>query len=197
MRTHRWMAAALAATLLLAACSSDDDGAGPDDSASDDSTPTSAAGAAAGPTTAPTAGPDGAVTPDPAVTIPADPSAIPIPEPGQATLVVGGQDVAVELNRCEITPEIGLDLSLNPPDAGEDNPSGFVLLTGAQPVPGTQPLGTPGAALQLPGTAAPVLIEAGQLTMREDLTSGVVQFAYQASATDAIEGYAAFACAPA
>ena len=70
-------------------------------------------------------------------------------------------------------------------------------LTGAQPVAGTQALGTPGAALQLPGTAAPVLIEAGVLSMQEDLTSGVVQFAYQASETDAIEGYAAFACAPA
>lgn len=188
----RYLAVALAAALLLGACGGDDDTSSPDDS-----TPEPGTGEPAGPTTPPAAdGGTGAVTPDPAVTIPADPAAIPIPEPGQAALVVGGQTVEVELNRCEVTPEIGLDLSLNPPGAGEDNPSGFVLLTGAQPVAGTQPLGTPGAALQLPGSAAPVLIEAGQLSMGEDLTSGVVQFAYQVSETDAVEGYAAFACTP-
>lgn len=190
MRPARWIAAAMVAVALLgaAACSDDEEGS------TDDSTPAAVADPAeGGETTGPTAVDDGTFNPDPTVTIPVDPAAIPVPEVGQAALVIGGVDVPVELASCEVSPELGLDLSMNPPDAGEDNPAGFVLLTGTQPVAGSQALGTPGAALQMPGL--PLVQPEGVLTIAQlDPPSGVVQFAYPVGETEAVEGYAAFSC---
>jgi hypothetical protein len=180
----------VAALLVVAGACSDDDGSGgTTEDSTDDSTPAvePGDGGATGPTVAP-----GDTTPTTELEIPDPP---PIPEPGQATLELGGEPIEVVLNRCEHNPnpEVGLDVTMNPPTASADNPAGLVLLVPTAQ-PGPQLVDAVSAALQLEGDPSFLPLE-GRLDLAEDLLSGTLIFQV-VRGEEAIIGTAAFACAP-
>ncbi|OWY60056.1 hypothetical protein B7486_71260, partial [cyanobacterium TDX16] len=153
------LALLLAAALALVGCSDDDDADGPDDSTPSSET---TSGEATGPTVAP-----GETVPT--STPPEIPDPPPIPAEGEATLELDGAPIEVVLNRCEYNPapEVGLDVTMNPPTASEDNPAGLVLLVpGAQAGPNL--VDAVSAALQLEGDATFLPLE-GRLDLAEDL----------------------------
>jgi hypothetical protein len=180
------LAVVLVAGLALAACSDDDTAEGPDDSTP--SSETTASGDATGPTVAP-----GETVPT--STPPEIPDAPPIPAEGEATLELDGAPIEVVLNRCEYNPaaEIGLDVTMNPPTASEDNPAGLVLLVpGAQAGPNL--VDAVSAALQLEGDPSFLGLE-GRLDLAEDLLSGTLIFQV-VRGEEALIGTAAFNCSP-
>jgi len=183
-------AAVLLAALLVVAggCSEDEGSGGTTEDSTDDSTPTADAGegTATGPTVAP-----GQTTPTTALEIPDPP---PIPAPGEATLELGGEPIAVDLNVCEYnpSPEIGLDVTMNPPTASAENPAGLVLIVPTAQ-PGPQLVDAISAALQLEGDASFLPLD-GRLDLADDLLSGTLIFQV-VRGEEAIIGTAAFACA--
>lgn len=175
--------------LAAAGCSADGDDDGGDEAAE--------AGSDEGGVTGPTAG-DGSTTTTAggatATTEPVVPEVPAVPEPGGAALVVGADQVEVELSRCAIEPQIGLDMTMNPPGTTQENPAGFILIV-ADPQPGVQELGAEEWALQLPG--GPILQGVrAQLDLADDRLSGTVQF-LAAQGDQPLLGAAAFACDPA
>jgi hypothetical protein len=180
----RLVAVLVVAVLAVAGCSDDESA----DDGPDDSTPTTAEGEATGPTV----GPGGTVT----TTAPPDiPDPPPIPVEGQATLELSGQPIEVVLNRCEYNPnaEVGLDVTMNPPTASEDNPAGLVLLVPGA-VAGPNLVDAISAALQLEGEPTFLPLE-GRLDLAEDLLSGTLIFQVVRGETAEI-GTAAFNCSP-
>lgn len=176
--------------LGVAGCSDGgDDGDGGDEAAEG----TTDEGGVTGPTTG-----DGATTTTvggaTATTEPVVPEVPAVPEPGGAALVVGADEIDVELSRCAIEPGIGLDMTMNPPGTTQENPAGFILIV-ADPQPGVQELGAEEWALQLPG--GPILQGVrAQLDLADDRLSGTVQF-LAAQGEQPLLGAAAFACDPA
>jgi hypothetical protein len=179
----RLVAVLVVAALAVAGCSDDETS----DGGTDDSTPTTAEGAATGPTV----GPDGTVTTT-TIEIPDPP---PIPAEGQATLELDGQPIEVVLNRCEYNPnaEVGLDVTMNPPTASEDNPAGLVLLVPGA-VAGPNLVDAVSAALQLEGDPSFLGLD-GRLDLAEDLLSGTLIFQV-IRGEEALIGTAAFNCSP-
>jgi hypothetical protein len=187
----RWAAVLLTALLVVAGACTDDEGSGgTTEDSTDDSTP--AADAGEGPATGPTVAP-GETTPTTALEIPDPP---PIPAPGEATLELGGEPIEVVLNRCEYnpSPEVGLDVTMNPPTASAENPAGLVLIVPTAQ-PGPQLVDAISAALQLEGDASFLPLD-GRLDLADDLLSGTLIFQV-VRGEEAIIGTAAFACAPA
>lgn len=191
-RTRRsGIAPAIVALLLVltaGACSDDETGSSTDDS-TDDSAPASGEGAAVGPTVAPGDAP-GTTPVEPEI-----PDPPPIPAPGEATLELDGEPIEVVLNRCEHNPnpDIGLDVSMNPPTASSDNPAGLVLIVPTAQ-PGPQLVDALSAALQLEGEASFLPLE-GRLDLADDLLSGTLIFQV-IRGEQALIGTAAFACSP-
>ena len=192
-RTNQWVGALATALLLvlLGASCSDDEGSSTTEDSTDDSTLATDEGA--GSSTGPTLAPGASTTPTTELEIPDPP---PIPAPGEATLELGGEPIEVVLNRCEYNPnpEIGLDVSMNPPTASEDNPAGLVLIVPTAQ-PGPQLVDALGAALQLEGDVSFLPLD-GRLDLADDLLSGTLIFQV-VRGEEAIIGTAAFACAPA
>lgn len=185
---RRWGLLGLVLVLLLAvaACSSDDPG---EEGTTDDSTPEVAEGEATGPTVAP-----GDAIPAPE--LPEIPDPPPIPAAGEATLELAGEPIEVVLNRCEHNPnpEIGLDVTMNPPTASETNPAGLVLLV-PDAQPGLNLVDAISAALQLEGDPTFLPLD-GRLDLADDLLSGTLVFGVQRG-DELLVGTAAFSCASA
>jgi hypothetical protein len=180
------LAVLVVAAGLAAGCSDDDDSAdGPDDSAPSSEV---AEGDATGPTVAP-----GQTVPT--STPPEIPDPPPIPAEGEATLELDGEPIEVVLNRCEYNPnpEVGLDVTMNPPTASEDNPAGLVLLVPGA-VAGPNLVDAISAALQLEGDPTFLPLD-GRLDLADDLLSGTLIFQVVRGETAQI-GTAAFNCSP-